>query len=298
MIISSRHEGFEGIDAPVLPDVIPVKGAIVGISSALIYAPTAYVFVLGCDMPNVSEEALSYMVRQVNGEDVIIPRVPLGWEALHAIYGKSCIRPFLTAIWEKRFKIPALFPSLNVKELGEDPMFIHRGRSVFLNVNSENELAGASELANENEYDVRAMTASDLDRVLLIERLSFGLPWTRRLFEEALFSLIAANFVITVNERVVGYMCLYTVEDEAHILNVAIHPDRRKKGYGAALMGRVVDILKKQGITQFYLEVREGNLDAIRLYRKFGFVAVGKRKKYYTDTNEDALVMHLLSGNG
>jgi ribosomal-protein-alanine acetyltransferase len=297
IIISSRHERFEGIDAPVLPDVLPVKGAMVGILSALTHASTQYVCVLGCDMPNVSEEALLYMSREVHGEDIIIPRAPLGYEALHAIYNKSCISHFLAAVEAKKLKVCDLFPSLVVRELGEHPAFTHKGRSVFTNINSESDLLATSMDEGGSNYEVREMAASDLDDVLSIEKLSFNLPWTRALFKEALSSSITGNFVIMAGKRLIGYLCLYTVLDEAHILNVAIHPDLRNTGCASALMERVVDLLKKRGSVHFYLEVREGNGAAIKLYNKFGFVAVGKRKNYYTDTHEDALVMHLRAGN-
>jgi ribosomal-protein-alanine acetyltransferase len=291
IIISSRHARFEGIEAPVLPDVVSGTGSMVGIVSALTHSTTPYVFVLGCDMPNLSAQALSYMVSEAHGEDIIIPRMALGYEALHAIYNKSCIGPFLAAIEAGNLKIPSVFPSLLVKEVGDHPAFTHRGRSVFINVNKESDLPVAF------DYEFREMSGSDLDGVLLIERRSFTLPWTRRLFEEALLSPITGNFVILDGKELIGYLCLYTVLNEAHILNVAIHPDHRKAGRGSALIERVVDLLTERGIVHFYLEVREGNTDAIKLYNKFGFVAIGIRKKYYTDTNEDALVMHLLAGN-
>ena len=80
IILSNHHDHFEGIDAPVLPDLLPMKGAVVGVVSALIYTSAPYVCVLACDMPNLSEKALAYMAGEIHGEDVIIPRTPLGYE--------------------------------------------------------------------------------------------------------------------------------------------------------------------------------------------------------------------------
>ena len=297
IIILSRHHGhFEGIDAPVLPDVLPQRGAMVGIASALLYASTPYVFILACDMPNLNEKTLAYMAGEVHGEDVVIPHTHFGYEALHAIYNRSSLSYFLTSIERQRFMITDVLPYLSVRELGEHPLFVQKGQSVFANINREEELSAASQFDGAGVGEIRAMGAPDLEGVIAIEKRSFPTPWTKRLFEEALLSPIAANFIIETGEGLAGYLCLYTVEDEAHILNIAIQPDLRKKGYASVLMRHVIERLKEKGIAQFYLEVREGNKEAIRLYHGFGFIPIGKRKKYYTDTNEDALVMHLAIG--
>ena len=298
IIISSRHQHFEGIDAPVMPDILPMKGSLVGVVSALIYHSAPYVCVLACDMPNLSERALKYMAGEAHGEDVIIPRTVHGYEALHAIYNRSCISRFLSSAGRNHLKITRVFPYFSVRELTDEAAFMQRGRYVFANINTKEDLLAASELFETTDLKVRQMKQEDLGDILAIEKKSFKSPWTKRLFEETLFSPISANFVITVSDELVGYLCLYTVEDEAHILNIAVSPQHRQKGYASALMDRVIEQLGEKGITQYYLEVRESNSEALGLYRKFGFVAIGKRKKYYTDTNEDALVMHLAQGNG
>ncbi|MDR2018046.1 MAG: ribosomal protein S18-alanine N-acetyltransferase [Syntrophobacterales bacterium] len=298
IIISNHHHGFAGIDVSALPDVLPVKGSIVGVVSALMYASTPYVFVLACDMPNLSEKALVYMAEEARGEDVIVPRTAHGYEALHAIYSRSCISHFLSAIERDWLKITSVYPYLAVRELTDETVFLQEGRYVFSNINTREDLLAASEFYDGERLAVRKMTQKDLSDILAIEKESFQSPWTERLFEEALLSPIAFNFVITVGNDIVGYLCLYAVEDEAHILNIAVSPLHRQKEYASMLMGIAIEELTGKGIIQYYLEVRESNSKALRLYGKFGFTAIGKRKKYYTDTNEDALVMYRTQGNG
>jgi ribosomal-protein-alanine acetyltransferase len=298
IIISSRHRSFAGIDAPVLPDVVPSRSAMAGIVSALIHADTPYVFVVPCDMPNLSVDAIQYVLGEARGgEDIIIPRTEYGFEPLHALYNRSCISYFLTAIGKGWPKISDTFRYLSVRVLGDHPSFLHKGRSVFANINTEKDLSIISDVNGNELRSIRKMENQDLGQVLIIERQSFHSPWSKRLFEETLLSPIGTNLVITKGHHVVGYLCLYTVEDEAHILNIAVHPAYTGKGLASALVAHVIDTLGSQGITQFFLEVREGNDGAIRLYKKYGFMVVGKRKKYYTDTNEDALVMRLAAGN-
>lgn len=140
---------------------------------------------------------------------------------------------------------------------------------------------------------IRDMTYKDLNEILEIEKQSFPTPWSKTMFLESLSSNIYKNFVIEVQKEIVGYIMLYHVVDEAHITNFAIKPLFRKKGYGTKLLSFTIKHLKEKDVVEFFLEVRESNKIAINLYRKFGFEIIGKRRRYYSDTNEDAFIMHL-----
>jgi len=140
---------------------------------------------------------------------------------------------------------------------------------------------------------IREMREDDLTDILETEKRSFISPWTRRMFEETIESPISTNSVIEKNSEILGYIMLYSVEDEAHIMNLAVHPDYRGRGYASKLITHTVSHVVRRNISEFFLEVRESNINAQRLYTKFGFKVIGKRKRYYTETNEDALVMHL-----
>lgn len=141
IIVSNHHERLHGIDEPIVKDVIPVQASMVGVVSALITAHTPYVFVIACDMPFVSVEAIRYMVDQVRGEDVIIPRTREGFEPLHAIYNRSCISTMLTFVERRFLKITGTFPFLSVKEITDHPSFLHKGMSIFTNITVEEDLA-------------------------------------------------------------------------------------------------------------------------------------------------------------
>ncbi|OPY72822.1 MAG: ribosomal-protein-alanine N-acetyltransferase [Syntrophorhabdus sp. PtaU1.Bin058] len=140
---------------------------------------------------------------------------------------------------------------------------------------------------------IRAMGPADLKDILGIERLSFISPWTRGMFEDTICSPIARNLVLEKDNRIIGYIMLYSVEDEVHIMNIAIDPGHRRKGYGIYLVNYVIEDCSKDGGTEFFLEVREGNRAAQGLYRTLGFSVIGRRKGYYRETGEDAYVMHM-----
>ncbi len=146
---------------------------------------------------------------------------------------------------------------------------------------------------------IREMKESDLEEILTIEKKSFADPWSRRLFKETLLFPHSVNFVLQETKgAVLGYINFYVIGDEAHMLNLAIDPECRTRGLATQLLRYSIDFIARMNATHVFLEVREGNQHAIHLYTKFGFEFIGRRKRYYVKTNEDALVMHLSCGSG
>jgi len=138
------------------------------------------------------------------------------------------------------------------------------------------------------------MRPEDLDQVMSIEVVSFPTPWSRDSYEGEMKNSLARYIVVECEGQVAGYAGVWLVADEAHITNIAVHPDWRGQGVGEALLNALVAIAAGSGAQRLTLEVRPSNLPALRLYRKFRFLPVGLRKKYYSDTGEDALVMEKL----
>ena len=143
---------------------------------------------------------------------------------------------------------------------------------------------------------LRGMRREDLPAVLEIERRSFAQPWSRPFFEKEL-STPFASLTVAVEEgqprdTVVGYTCCWRVTDEVHLLNVAVHPERRGTGLGRALLEAVVATARAGRAQVVFLEVRAGNVVARRLYRRLGFRDLGIRRGYY-GPGQDAVVMEL-----
>jgi ribosomal-protein-alanine N-acetyltransferase len=141
---------------------------------------------------------------------------------------------------------------------------------------------------------ISPMVLEDLDDIEEIEGLSFTIPWTRQAFvRELCENPIARYFTVRDKGRAVAYGGMWIIVDEAHITNLAVHPEYRGKGIGRMLLKGMIDYGIENGIESFTLEVRESNLIAINLYSQLGFKKAGIRKCYYSDTNENALVMWL-----
>jgi ribosomal-protein-alanine N-acetyltransferase len=138
---------------------------------------------------------------------------------------------------------------------------------------------------------IASSTEADLDAVMAIERLSFPMPWPRQAFSDELTRPWARLEVLRHTGRVVGFCNYWLVADELQILNIAIHPDERRRGHAERLLQHILSEANRNNTHVVSLEVRMSNQPAQALYRKFGFREVGTRPKYYADNGEDALLM-------
>jgi [ribosomal protein S18]-alanine N-acetyltransferase len=139
------------------------------------------------------------------------------------------------------------------------------------------------------------MNKADLPEILAIERESFPTPWTVGMFKKELESTHSFCLCVRINSAdktiVAAYIIFWLIADEAHLHNLAVRKEYRGKGLGFNLMEAMKEIaVKNQAVAQT-LEVRESNIEAIKLYQKCGFVVKGTRPLYYTDTHEDAMIM-------
>ena len=140
---------------------------------------------------------------------------------------------------------------------------------------------------------IEKMKIDDIANVVEVEIKSFEIPWSKESFENELKNNLALYLVAKVEEKAVGYVGVWKIFDEGHITNVAVHPDFRGQGLAKALISELLSLCRKDGINSFTLEVRESNIIAQNLYKSFGFLEAGKRKAYYSDNNEDAIIMWL-----
>jgi len=132
-----------------------------------------------------------------------------------------------------------------------------------------------------------------LDRILEIEDLCFSAPWSLNGFLQELENPLCQLWALMSDKVLLGYFCLWVVREEMQLLNLAVHPGYRNRGHGSYLLAKMIDLALSGGISRIWLEVRVSGSAARRLYKKFGFVESGRRRNYYTDPAEDAIVMSL-----
>jgi ribosomal-protein-alanine N-acetyltransferase len=139
---------------------------------------------------------------------------------------------------------------------------------------------------------LREMTVEDIDEVLYIEKETFPIPWSKDAFEKEISeNELSIYLVAEVETRVAGYGGFWKILDEAHITNIAVKNEFRGKGIGDAVLLGIVDYCDTHKIPHITLEVRLSNTVAQNLYKKYGFKSEGIRPKYYTDNDEDAIIM-------
>ncbi|MBM7606655.1 ribosomal-protein-alanine N-acetyltransferase [Metabacillus crassostreae] len=144
----------------------------------------------------------------------------------------------------------------------------------------------------DHKLSIRKMIKEDIEQVYQIELLSFSAPWSKEsLLYELEQNLFAKYIVVESEGQIIGYCGLWVIMEDAQITNIAVHPDYRGLNIGEALLKFAVQLSKEMKAKRITLEVRVSNHVAQSLYKKVGFVTGGIRKRYYTDNQEDALIM-------
>jgi ribosomal-protein-alanine N-acetyltransferase len=138
---------------------------------------------------------------------------------------------------------------------------------------------------------VRAMKKADVRAVYEIEVLSFRTPWSYRSLMGELKNDVAHYTVMEKDGEIIGYCGMWVLFEEAHITNIAIRPEQRGSGYGKQLLHASMRAAASFGAEMMTLEVREHNTVAQKMYEEMDFMQQGRRKRYYTDTGEDALLL-------
>jgi ribosomal-protein-alanine N-acetyltransferase len=139
---------------------------------------------------------------------------------------------------------------------------------------------------------VRPMTVADLPDVQQIEKASFTTPWPAHAYRQELEANRLAQYLVAlIGSTIVAYGGIWLMVDEAHVTTFAVHPAYRRRRIGERLLLALLDLALDRHAREATLEVRLSNLPARRLYEKYGFRPVGIRPRYYSDNQEDALIM-------
>ena len=142
-----------------------------------------------------------------------------------------------------------------------------------------------------NEIKCIPLTSEHVLAVYEIERLSFLSPWSIDSLREEIINPAARYVVAVWGEKVLGFGGMWLIIDEAHITNIAVHPNYRNVKVGSLILENMIYESKREGISAMTLEVRASNVHAQKLYTEHNFVTEGRRKAFYQDNKEDCLIM-------
>ena len=145
---------------------------------------------------------------------------------------------------------------------------------------------------------IRKMAIDDIPAVVELDKMSFSLPWPERSFRFELSDNPASRcWVAEVEGRIVGMIVVWLLIGEAHVATLATHPNFRRQGIAKRLLSHALQYLTDEGAQSSFLEVRASNSAAQEMYHKFGYRESGRRRRYYKDNDEDAILMKLDSLN-
>jgi [ribosomal protein S18]-alanine N-acetyltransferase len=139
--------------------------------------------------------------------------------------------------------------------------------------------------------EIRTLDVSDLSAIEAIEQRAYPTPWSRSMFASELAKPTSICLGAFEGADLLGYVVNSRYVDAWHVMNVAVDPDRRRRGIATTLLERLFELTRDDERRGYTLEVRISNEDAIHLYEKLGFEPRGIRRGYYTDNKEDALIM-------
>lgn len=142
------------------------------------------------------------------------------------------------------------------------------------------------------DFEILPADAGMLERIAQMEREIFSDPWSLKSLESCLRNPAFA-FLAAVNGQgeICGYLAGSLIPPEGEICTLAVSPELRRRGIGRALLAAFLEKGAELGCDRFFLEVRAGNIPAIALYKSCGFIEYGRRKRYYRDPTEDAVLM-------
>ena len=138
---------------------------------------------------------------------------------------------------------------------------------------------------------IQKMNAAHVPQIAQLEKLCFSDPWSKNSIASELNSRLSDWLVVTEGEQVVAYVGSQTVIDSSDMMNIAVHPDFRRRGIAEMLVAALEEQLRQRGSKMLLLEVRDSNVPAIALYEKLGFHQAGLRKNYYRNPKEDARIL-------
>jgi ribosomal-protein-alanine N-acetyltransferase len=140
------------------------------------------------------------------------------------------------------------------------------------------------------DLEIRRLAYADLPQVIAIERRAFPTPWSLAMFVLELSKPSGICLAALLDERIVAYLVCSRYDTVWHLMNIAVDDRLRRQGIASSMLDRLFELADKPN-AQYTLEVRTSNDAAIRLYERFGFRASGRRRAYYHDNREDALIM-------
>ena len=286
-------------------DIYPNRGALSGIHVALFNSKSDWAIVLACDYPFVSADLIEFLMKIAEAKPEFDAFAPIQSDGkiqpLCAVYKTETCRKILLEMLEnsdEKFSVRDFLSRVKTRyiefaELSHLPNAEH----FFFNVNTPEDFILATKLhesyTKKSALEILKMTPNDVPRILEIQ-LACGLEgWSAEDYGSEIYRTDSFNVTATMSGETVGYLIGRLIQAEwcGELYNIGVDPRFRRNKIGNALLEEFVDFCASENMKKIYLEVRESNKTAIQFYLKNNFVVLSKRKNFYTNPTEDAILM-------
>lgn len=303
VVVSESFALANGLN--VVQDIYKNRGALSGIHSALVHSKSDWTIILACDYPFVTVELIGFLTKFAQTEGVFDAFAPIQADGkiqpLCAIYKTETCRKVLTEMLEnegENYSVRDFLNQVKTRYLEfEQIAKLPNSEHFFFNVNTPEDFISAQNLqesyTKNSPVEILKMTPNDVGRVLEIQ-LACGLEgWSGKDYESETLRTDSFNVIAKAGGETVGYLVGRFIQSErlAELFNIGVEPRFRRKSVGEAMLKEFIGFCDSEKVEKLYLEVRNSNETAIQFYLKNDFAIIGKRKNFYNNPIEDAILM-------
>lgn len=299
-IVVSKQTQFD-FEFPVIKDIYQNRGALSGIHSALVNTKSDHIIILACDYPFVSIELIDYLINvaKLNPQfEAIVPIQPDGKvQPLCAVYKIDPCRKILSEMLEnesEKYSVRDFLATLKTNYIEfSEISHLPNSEIFFFNVNKPEDFEKAKMIVENSKVEIAKMTVSDLEAVMKIQDESNLSYWSYTSYKDEIDLENSFTIAAKIDEHTVGFLVgrLIIAENCGELYNIGVDLEFRRRKIGDKLMQNFIKGCVDKGLEKLFLEVRESNETAIHFYKRYDFKAISKRRNFYTNPQEDAILM-------
>ena len=289
----------------IVEDIYKERGALSGIHAALVHSKSEFSVILACDYPFVTNELIGFLTNLAETEKEIDALSPIQQDGkiqpLCAVYRTETCRQVLTEMLaesDEKFSARDFLRQVKTRYVEfAEIAHLPNSENFFFNVNTPEDFIRAAKLAENypksTAIEVLKMTPGDVERILEIQAACNLEGWSAEDYGREIYRTDSFNVRAALNGETVGYLIGRLIEAEmcGELYNIGVDPRFRRKKIGNALLEEFIDFCASENMKSVFLEVRESNETAIKFYLKNDFTILGKRKDFYSNPTEDAILM-------
>ena len=296
VVASEQTKAIENFQT--IKDIFQNRGALGGIHSALVNSKSGWIIILACDYPFASVDLIKFLTNLAETEKQFDAFAPIQTDGkiqpLCAIYKTETCRKVLSEMLrnvDEKYSVRDFLNRIKTRyvqfsEIAQLP----NAENFFFNVNTPEDFEKAKKFT---KIEIHKMTTDDVDSVIKIQQESKLSPWSFEDYENEIARDDSFSVIAKINQQTVGFLVSRFIKKEnfAELYNIGVGLSFRRKKIGNAMLKEFIDFCDSENLEKIFLEVRESNETAIEFYLKNNFAVIGKRKNFYSNPTENAILM-------